>query len=93
MLNHCIICHDVIWHTEGGLCLEHRQFAVLWSAVAAGVPEVSDWPDRLVSSREMQLDRSLAATTSWLVALADINRFARYWLDGWDDAGDGGIAA
>lgn len=93
MLNHCIICRDVIWHTEGGLCLEHRGFAVLWSAVAAGV--CSDWDGRLVSHKEMQTVRELGGQHGhWLRTLADINRFARYWLDddGWDYTSDERVA-
>ena len=88
MLTHCIICRDVINSTEGRLCFTRRGFAVLWSAVSTGVDAASDWPGRLVNSREMQTDPACRSNTSWLVVMADINRFARYWLDGWDYTSD-----
>lgn len=89
----CVICKAAIWHTEGGLCLEHRRFAEEWSAVAAG--KRSDWDDgRLLSHKEMQLQQPNTGA-SWLTVLDDINRMARYWLDGWHggDNESGGIAA
>lgn len=88
MSNRCIICHIKIANTVGGrLCHTHRRFAELWSAVAAGA--CSDW-DRnlggLVSHKEMQLEPACSASHSWRLDVDDINRMARYWLDGWDEA-------
>ena len=40
----------------------------------------------LVSHKEMQLEPACSASHSWRLDVDDINRMARYWLDGWDEA-------
>lgn len=52
-----------------------------------------DWDGRLVSHKEMQTVREMGGQHGhWLRTLADINRFARYWLDGWDGESESNAA-
>jgi len=46
-----------------------------------------------VSHPCMQLDRAYGSRLAWHVVIGDINRLARYWLDGWHGDENGGVAA
>ena len=89
----CLICQTSIRPQDGGLCFEHADFALLWSAVATG--RRSDWEPNTggyVSHVTMQTRAEYGSTTPWYVVVGDINRMARMWLDGWHYGTDSAAA-